>query len=360
MSTMSRETLWARLRQASLVDGELPDPGEARVPWFVRVMMGIAGWIGALFLLGFVGVGFAFVMKESWAAIVVGAGACFAATTIFRAAPKSDFMAQFGLAVSLAGQALLLFGFAQWLPRHGANGLALVIALQEAALFVLIPNYLHRVLCAWGGVLALMWLLVDAGFYALAPAAVTAAFIWVWLSEFDFGRQGPLLRAGGYGLALAAVQTAVMHGGLWGIWMATLGRRHADSWIGIYWLGHIASALVLLWAVLKLLRREGLALDSGQGRVALAGAVILGAASFKAPGVAPAVAILIVGYANGNRVLAGLGIFALIGYLSHFYYSLHATLLVKSALLAATGVALLLARLAMRRWWPGQTEASHA
>jgi hypothetical protein len=49
MSTMSRETLWARLRQASLVDGELPDPGEARVPWFVRVMMGIAGWIGALF-----------------------------------------------------------------------------------------------------------------------------------------------------------------------------------------------------------------------------------------------------------------------------------------------------------------------
>lgn len=363
MSDDTRAALWTRLHDEALVEGEMPEPGEARVPWFVRVMLGFAGWIGALFLLGFVGVAFAFVFKNAGSAVVVGAGACAAAVAIFRTAPKSDFLAQFGLAVSLAGQVLLIYGFAQWMPRS-ANGMALVIALQETLLFVLIPNFLHRLLSAWAGALAVVWLIVDAGFFAFAPAAVTAAFIWVWLAEFEFGRHGALARAGGYGLAIASVQTALMHGGLWVMWMASMGHRQAGAGPAVEWLGHAASAAVLLWAVFKLLKREGLSLDSGQGRVALAGALILGLASLKAPGVAPAVAILVVGYANGNRVLAGLGILALLGYLSHYYYSLQTTLLMKSALLAATGIALVAARLAMRHWWPEapakQVEASYA
>lgn len=358
----TRLALWSRLEAASLVAGEMPAPGEARVPWFVRLMLGVAGWIGALFLLGFVGALLAFVVRNAGSAVLVGAGACAGAVMIFRAAPRSDFFAQFGLAASLAGQLLLVYGFAQWMPRS-VNGLALVVALVQGLLLFLVPNFLHRVLSAWALALALLWMLVDAGFYAFAPAAITAAVVAVWLHEFDAGRHGALLRAAGYGLAFAALQTTVMHGALWGLWMASFGRGQAQAGTAIQWLGHAASAAVLLWAVLKLLRREGLPLDSGQGRVALAGALILGAASLKAPGVGPTVAILVVGFANGNRVLAGLGIVALLGYLSHFYYSLSATLLVKSGVLVATGFALLAARLAMRHWWPQEQQkeqASHA
>ena len=61
MSATPRDALWAQLRDGGLVEGDLPEVGDARAPWFVRVMLGIAGWIGALFLLGFVGAGFAFV-----------------------------------------------------------------------------------------------------------------------------------------------------------------------------------------------------------------------------------------------------------------------------------------------------------
>jgi hypothetical protein len=359
MRTAQRSELWDRLRSAQLVAGEMPDAGEARVPWFVRLMLGVAGWIGALFLLGFVGAAFAFVFRNSWAALVMGAAACGVAIAIFRAAPKSDFMAQFGLAVSLAGQFMLAYGLADQLGR-GARQLALILLLQEAALFLLIPNFLHRLLCAWGGALAATWLVIDLGYAPLAPALVTAAFLWVWLSEFDFGRHGAVARAGGYGLALAAVQTTIMHGGLWTLMLAELGRRAAPQAPAIAWIGQAASAAVLLWAVFKLLRREGVGISSGQGKVGIAAALILGAASFKAPGVAPAVAILIAGYANGHRELAGLGILALLGYLSHFYYALHETLLYKSALLAITGILLLAARLAMRRWWPEKEEIAHA
>jgi uncharacterized membrane protein len=68
----------------------------------------------------------------------------------------------------------------------------------------------------------------------------------------------------------------------------------------------------------------------------------------------------VVGFANGNRVLIGLGIAALVGYLSHYYYSLQATLLEKSVLLMCTGLVLLAARFALHRWWPLSKEQAHA
>ncbi|MBE0625512.1 MAG: DUF4401 domain-containing protein [Burkholderiales bacterium] len=356
---LRRDELWGRLRDAGMAAGEMPEAGDARAPWFVRVMLGIAGWIGAMFILGFVGAGFAFVMKSSGAAFVVGAGACFAAVAIFRAAPKSDFVGQFGLAVSLAGQCLLVFGAAQWFGRS-ATGIALYVTLQQVLLFILVPNFVHRFWTSWTAALAGAYAMLDAGLFAFMPAATAAAFLCVALFEFELARFGTMVRAGVYGLALAAVQTAVLHGQLLTGWLLV---GHDPGLLGGeagMWAGRIASAAVLFVAAVVLLRREGLSLTSGQGRIGLAGALILAAVSLKAPGVGPAAAILIVGYANADRVLAGLGIFALLGYLSHYYYALQATLLEKSALLAAAGLALLAVRLAMRHWWPQTEEPEHA
>lgn len=360
MNSVTRAAIWERLGKASLVEGLMPEAGDASSPWFIRVMLGFAGWLGALFLLGFVGAGFAFVFNSASSMTFLGACACAAAVAIFRVAPKSDFVAQFGLAVSFAGQALILFGFAGLFRNISPTQFAFCFMLLEAALFLLVPNYLHRVLSALGAALAAVWLVVDAGLFAFAPAAITAGFLAAWLAEFEFERHGPLLRAGGYGLAIASVLTAVLHGGLWLGWVVSRGHGQPIGGDPVQWLGHGASALVLVGAVVALIRREGLELGSGQGRVGLAAAIILGAASFKAPGVGPAAAILVVGYANGNRVLAGLGIAALLGYLSHYYYSMQTTLLFKSGLLAATGIALLAARLVLHRWWPEQKGVSHA
>jgi len=49
------------------------------------------------------------------------------------------------------------------------------------------------------------------------------------------------------------------------------------------------------------------------------------------------VIILLIGFSRGNRTLFGLGVVALLGYLSYFYYALQATLLVKSMMLAGSG-----------------------
>lgn len=359
MTARSRESLWTLLVAHGLAAGELPAHSEQRSPWYVRVMLGIAGWIGALFLFGFVGAMFEFVLKSAFTSIAAGALACAGAAAIFRFRPKGDFAGQFGFAMSLAGQGLICYGLTQWF-RTELWATALLMAAVQAVLFVLVPNFGHRVWVAWSGAFAAALALGDLKLHALTPALVTAAFAWLWIREFDYGSRGPVIRAAGYGLALASTQVTVMHGEqlarqLFGESAGPLGGA-----LGI-WLGAVLSAAVLLWAVMLLLRREGVALASAPGRIALTGTAILSLASFNAPGVGPATAILVVGYANGKRVLAGLGVIALLGYLAHYYYVLHATLLEKSVLLACTGVALLAARLALHRWWPVRTkDASHA
>lgn len=358
MNAMTREALWGRLRDGTLVEGALPERGETRSPWFVRAMLGFSGWIGALFLFMFVGAFFTFAMKNAFAAIGIGAGACAAAAFLFRSDRKGDFTAQFAFAVSLAGQGLILYGLGKWFGKEIWLS-ALAMAAVQSALFVLVSNFLHRVWAAWTAAAALAFALSDVRLYTIAPPLLTAAFVWVWIREFDFGAKATQLRAAGYGLALASMQVTMMHGDLWVRWFLGRNGGPLGGWIG-YWLGAVLSAAVLAWTVVMLLKREGVGLGTGPGRIALAGAAILGLASLKAAGVGPAAAILVVGYANGNRVLAGLGIVALLGYLSHYYYSLQATLLEKSAILAATGLALLIARAALRLWWPKQAQAGHA
>lgn len=89
---------------------------------------------------------------------------------------------------------------------------------------------------------------------------------------------------------------------------------------------------------------------------ALASAAAVTVASFEAPGISIALMIVLLGFAHGNRVLAGLGVTALLGCVSAYYYLLETTLLVKSMTLGATGAVLLLAREALARWFLTEAE----
>ena len=357
---MNATELWGKLLHAGIVEGLAPEQASPPSPWFVRVMLGIAGWFGALFLLIFVGLGLSFIVKNAGIALVAGAGACAVAAVLYRKSPENDFAGQFALAVSMAGQALILFGIADTFGSKSMTFICIVMSALQGVLFWQLPNYVHRVWSAASGACAAALALADLGFVAFTPALVLAAFAWVWLREFDLAKQGSLLRAGGYGLAIAAVVIAVMHGERSISWILDHPKVPVGGLIGT-WIGAALTAATLLWAVVQLIAREQVPLESAQGKIAIVGAIILAVATLKAPGIGPAAAILVIGFANGNRILVGLGITALLGYLSHYYYSLQITLLEKSAVLACTGVALLVARLALHRYWPQAKEGgSHA
>ena len=72
-------------------------------------MLGVAGWIGALFLLGFVGVGLAFVFRSEASALFVGALVAPPRTPV-RQGRLQRARASPALAVSFAGQAMFIYG----------------------------------------------------------------------------------------------------------------------------------------------------------------------------------------------------------------------------------------------------------
>lgn len=356
---MTAESLWARLAADGLVEGDLPEREESASPWFVRVMLGIAGWIGALFLIGFVGAAFASVMDDAATATLVGAACCAGAFFLFRGFDGNDFAEQFGLVVSLVGQILIVVGLADHL-KPGDPPLYFAVAGVEAALALAVPNFLHRILTTSGAAVALALGVSQLELHGLAAPLLSAALALVWLEPKRWAADGRLWRPVGYGLVLALllVETFRLFGLVYLLGLA----EQAPGWFMKYGplLGRGLTAAVFIWAALVLSRREG-----GGSRVsslAVGVAILVAFISLMAPGLASALLILLLGFAAGSRILAALGIVSLLGFLAHFYYSLHASLLEKAGVLAFTGLLLLASHVLLRRLVPapGEGEAGHA
>jgi hypothetical protein len=356
---VSARELWDRLAADRLVEGEPPEAGPRQSPWYVRIMLAIAGWIGALFLLGFVGTGFFFVMKESSAAFVTGAACCALALVLYRTMRGQDFADQFALAVSLAGQVLLIVGLADVLRMEDPSFYFAVAAIQ-AGLALAVPNFLHRVLTAAGAAVALAFAVAQLSLHGLAAPLLCAGIAWVWLSPARWARSGRLWRPIGYGLVLALllVETFRLFGAA--EWFG-LGRE-APSWIQVHGplIGRCLTAALLVAVAVILSLREGNASTSRVALAAAGGALLLGLFSLGAPGLASALLILLLGFAGGNRLLMAVGLLSLFGFAGHFYYSLHSTLLAKSGLLAVTGLCLLAAHWVVRSLPSEASELGHA
>lgn len=359
MSGADRRATWARLVAAGLVEGEPPPPAAGRSPWYVRLMQGGSGWLAAVLLLGFVGGTLPALFDEGPRALLGGVLACLAAAVTFRASPDSDFAGQLGFAVSLAGQALIARGL--WLVLDGGlDATAAAMAGVMGLLFVLVPQFLHRVWSAWSAVFFAWLASLDLGLAPLVPGLLAAGFAAAWLADADPGRSGAWLRPAAWGLALAVAQFPIAGWLLWdlaGELEALVAPRLSPA---VHWAGVALSAGVLVAVVVRLLRREGIPLGSRPAAAALGAALLLALASLEAPGLAPALVVLLVGFAAGSRELTGLGIVALLAFLARFYYALHATLLEKSLLMVALGAALLLAWALVRRAWPSAGDAERA
>ena len=352
------QALWSDLRQAGLVSGGAPPAHEEETPWYVRTMLGVAGWIAALFLLGFVGAGFAFVIKSEAAMIAVGLCAIAGAYAIFRLVGRGAFLSQFGFAASVAGQALVVIGLAGTLKvEHAAFWL--IVSALEAALAIALPNFIHRVWSAYAAATALAVFLALSHAYFISTGLISALVLAAWLGELDWASAGSTVRPIAYGLTLALLQIA----GFVAFGAADVGhlfgRAGSHQWLQP-WMGEGLAAAVLVVAVYQLLQRANIPPLRGDALAALLASALVGSASLKAPGLAAGLMILLLGFAGGNKVLTGLGFAALILYLSAYYYTLESTLLVKSAVLAATGAVLLATRWVGLRWLAPETEADHA
>lgn len=357
MNAAACRELWGRLRSAGLVAGEMP--ARSASPWFIRAMLGIAGWIGALFILGFIGAAFDMVMRSAGAAAVAALLCSAGAFVIFRLAGKGDFLAQFGLAIGFAAQ--ILFGMAifQWFQADDVLAW-LVFAGVEAVLSWLMPNFIHRVCTTFVGVIALSLGFAQAGIYGLAQPLAAAGCAVIWGNELRLAAQAGLWRPIGYGLTLGVLQTAATP--LLGGELLISFQRGGGGWFQQYGtaVGTALVSVIFLVVASRILKELAIVPNSREGLAVLACAALVMGVSFPAHGLAAALLILILGFAGGNRVLLGLGLLAVASFLAHYYYQLRETLLYKSLILAATGTFLLAARWGLGRLFPAREGRRHA
>lgn len=353
---MSRQSagVWESLVQAGLAAGAAPQSGKAGSPWYVKVLLAFSGWLAALFLLGFLGMGFAVLFRNAGAAFVVGGIMIGAAFAVLRL-PKNEFVEHLGLAVSLAGQALIVFAVFE-ISNRDEKMAVLLVAMLQALLTVVMPSYVHRVFSAFAGALLLNLALALWGWPYVIGGIIMLMAAWCWLNEFAYPRQMDKIRAVGYGLVLALIllkgTTLFGH--------ETLGWRNA----GIHpefrpWMGEAIAGAVTLYVVWRLFQRYGRNGFDVISLLALSGAFLLSALSLKVPGITVGMVILVLGFAGGNRVLLGLGILSLLFFISSYYYLLDATLLAKSLNLLAVGLVLLSLRWVASKIRTGHREAIH-
>lgn len=356
--------LWQDLAARGLVQGQ-PQAAQGRTPWAVRLLMGLAGWLGAVFFLAFLlGSVFVAARDNATAMALCGAAMIALAAVLYRRRAGATALEQFALAVSLSGQGLLVYGASQ---AYGGGRLLEsaafwgALALLEAVLYVLVSNRLHRFLAAlgvWTGVALALHLAMTPGLRHVWQAM---SFSLGWLAPFAMTlltgfvlAQGRLCAAGLHNwiepaadaTLLFALGAALVVTGLSQpqalLFDADTGRQAGNYWMAGALFGAVLAAFVLAEA-------GRLQLSPAVRGTALVGAVLFGALLAGAPAVVAAALALGLALRRGSLPWLGLAVATLGSGFIWYYSALHWTLLIKSATLAGAGIAVLLLRMALRR-----------
>lgn len=319
-------------------------------PWWLAVLMAIAAWFASLMLVStFFAPLFLAGFGTGPVARGIG-GTMLLAVALWLFGRGKSFTDQMGLAFSLAGQALLVSAFANVLDPSITNYDALwTMGLLVAVAMMVAPSTpTHRTLCA---LLACAHLGALIGFgnglssYAVALAAGAVA---AWLGRSRWGYLPAALPV--KPIAHALTLSALVCAWLVGVDAARdalllLAGEDVDGRVW-RWVYPVGASMVLLAAV-GWLGREAPAAFRG---VVLGGATLFIVAAWHAPGLITSAAILLAVFHACHRSWSLLALLATLLYLGEFYYSLQATLLVKSGALAVTGLVLIGLRFMLGRW----------
>jgi hypothetical protein len=274
------------------------------------------------------------------------------------------FVGQCALAVSLAGQAMIYYGFVN--GQHHPQATAMVFSIVLAALlYVVYPNFLSRLMTCFAALqITLFWIYTgnNGGLFAYQVRSDLSQFVlFYWAFHlapicwcFLRPRHSVLFAPLGYALvaSLASWQVENLCNALAGtVYARSTEISYSPVWIE-WILLHVRTALTALtffgvsvWAAggISILREKaplfiGLAL-------ALAALLWLGSG-----GVLLALLFMLLGFSLQNRAILGLGIILFPIFLTHYYYNLNLDLLAKSGVLIGSGAVVLLLRAGLARW----------
>jgi Domain of unknown function (DUF4401) len=341
---------WSRLRDAGLVAEGAPPPRDD-TPWYLAGLVGVSAWVSAAFLFGFFVTLFDRLFDKGALAALVGVLCCVLALMLLRVARGRDFIEQFAIATSLAGQVLIGVGVSDVIRDAGGQELRratwAIVAAVACAMYARGTQPMHRFLCGGIAGIALACLcntngLHTSGALALPLVAWSAGFAW-WFTA-DRHRHALSLVPLAWALTLVAIGLA---------WWDDKRQLIGPGFITLHpWriAADLAMALLLPACTAWLLTRRTPPLPLARRAIVIGIAAALALLWFRAPGLSLGVAVAMVGFAVRRPALLAVGAIGLTLYLPYYYHQIDIPLLQKSYWLLGGGIALLLVRAAYLRF----------
>jgi len=325
------EPLLNELRAQGHLDGEATPPHpEAGVSNWILALQVIGGWLAAIFMLLFLGMGAAPLIKSASGWFVVGL-IMTALTGLLMGRVEGTVLRQFLLVASLAGHGALLVGAGMF--AKGEGGAFFMIALYETVLLLWVAWMPHRLVAALVGAGALA-VALDLSFthelmrYWVGLYWFVVCLLWYLESRWQAQRNGAAI----YALACALTLLCFVY---------TLSRFFDHEFFGLHKGFRLDAALICGVSAAFVLLLSRPLLNSPRHLLATVLLIVALGVTWQAPAVGMGALALVFGFARGHRWLMWLGGALLVFGVGRFYYDLHLTLLYKSGLMVLGGVLLL-------------------
>lgn len=332
--------IFKELRAAGLLTGEVPEiPDDAATSRWILALQVAGGWLAALFLLAFVGLGASAFVKSGGGWLLLGVLAtALAGFGLHR--NRGVVLRQFLFALSLAGQGAFAIG-ALKLTSDDQIGW-LLVGLFEAAVCVGVSWTPHRLIAALVVLGALQGVAAPSGLFRSGNGWFATWVLSVyWLAacamlgleaRWRVHRSAPVLSAFAAALAIYCLLSVAVQ------FVFELGGNNPLRGQGLHGIG---LSLVSFGCLAKL----GHELWRGKGGVSLlvafAGVCL---ATWQSPGFAMGLTAMVFGFRLTHRWLLWLGGVVALMAIGRFYYFLPVDLLTKSAYMILGGILLLGAR----------------
>ncbi len=302
-----------------------------RLPWYVKLVVGVGAWITAVVLM-FLGGAIVFVAMEfetGGALAFIGAAYLWMGLWIIRQPDRGIFANQLGVATAAAGAALVAGGFAAEAEEVWV-GVPIAVAIAAAIFMVSTSRILQFLASALAAGFFVATLITEKTPYALDIVAL-ATPVGLYL----------MLRPPKRDITPAAIVLLLLFP-LYSIFIVPDAYWVRDIEMG-GWIARTIHMALFIWLVaLHWKQRASRSLNQGVIAFIVAALVVC---VLLPPGGSAALLIMTFAYVTGSTPFATLGVVLQAQYMIRYYYSLEMSLLNKSFLLMAVGAVLLVA------WW---------
>ncbi|WP_230655628.1 DUF4401 domain-containing protein [Psychrobacter sp. I-STPA10] len=338
-------------QQPNTIQPQTTDSINSDTPWYISSLMALSGLISGIFLISifsilFGGIFNSVAMLSSFALIMsgIGFGLFWLANTRLQAHSAHIFIQSLGFAIAMAGQIYSCLAVAE--SSFTKPQMALILLLIQSLLTLIMPNFLYRLISSLVGLGCVLFLLdyYQATQLSLALLALFCGVLSLQSDEFigylsikyqDYAQR--IIQPLTYACSLILLTFSAF-------FIVQDHSHYADYPLTHNLLRQGLLIIASLYATWLILRRYGIALRSQTTLLISAAVIIVGLLSLYVSGLLATSLVMVIAFANRQRVLLGLAIFALTSYIFWYYYQMDTTLLIKSASMFSVGIALLFLR----------------